>query len=71
MNKTTKYVLIGAAVLGGLYLITAKSSPLKLGTGTAGTGTGGAAYITASGAAANGFSNLWDSIFNSSSSEES
>ena len=65
MNKTTTYVLIGAAVLVGIYLVASKSSPLLLGSSTA--TTGGASYISASGSAANGFANLWATIAGSGS----
>ena len=64
MPKTTTLLVIAAGA-AALYLIMSKSSPLKL---TGKTSTSGANYVSAVGTAANGVSNLWDSIFNSSSS---
>jgi hypothetical protein len=65
MPKTTTLLIVAGAAVA-LYLITAKASPLKLSGKTTGTST--ANYIAATGTAATGLSNLWDSIFNSGDS---
>jgi hypothetical protein len=71
MTKNTKYLLIGAAVLLVAYLLFSKSSPVKLGAGVKSSSTGGSTWLTGAGSLLTGASNMWDSVFGSSSSGDS
>ena len=65
MGKTTKYVLIGGAVLLVAYFFFSKPTSLK--TGTAAT-SGWAGILNGFGNASKGAGSLWTSIFGSSNS---
>jgi hypothetical protein len=70
MNKTWKWILIGGGVLLALYLIFAKSSPVKLGSGARANTSSTAQVIEASGHAAGGLATLWGSIFGKDGEDE-
>lgn len=69
MSKTTTYVLIGAASLVGLYLLTSKTTVFKAKAATSGSGVG--SILTGGGNLLTGASNLVDSFSTSSGSEDS
>jgi hypothetical protein len=69
MSKTTTYVLVGAAALVGLYLLTSKTTVFKAKAASSTTGVGG--ILTGGGNLLTGASNLVDSFSTSSGSDDS
>lgn len=65
MSNTTKYILIGGAVLVVAYLLFSRSSGRLSTTARPPATTGGASYIDAAGRAAGGVAKLWEAIFGS------